>query len=146
MHGSRREMVRPILNELNDVRWLCHDFYEEKGFIPVSDVCDRLFWVPEPDEAPALRRRATRLIRKINDHVLGVLTGLKPDPSALDPSVRYPRAASLDQASKIVVVAGGSWKIRGLAKLLAHWRPDGRRFMNTLITDVTTAQKLLDLP
>ena len=55
-------------------------------------------------------------------------------------------AASLDQASKIVVVAGGSWKVRGLAKLLAHWRPDGRRFMNTLITDVTTAQKLLDLP
>ena len=92
-----------------------------------------------------MRKRAMPLIKRINDRVLGVETGLPPASSSLRRSVRHPLAASLDQAKRVVVVAGGAQKVKGLARLLNHRRPGGRRFMDALITDVATARELLAL-
>ncbi len=145
MPAPRREMMAPIMKELMEIRFICRRFLHEKGYIPVSDVCDRLFWVPEPEEAPELHVRARRMIRIINDHVLGVESGLPPEPTRIPTSARHPRVASLDQVKKVVMIAGGAPKARGLAKLLKHKRPDGRRFMTTLITDQATARMLLEI-
>jgi DNA-binding transcriptional regulator LsrR (DeoR family) len=138
------EVPGPIRSELRKVRTICRRFSEKHNYIPVSDICDRLFWVPGRDEEPDMRARAKPLIQKINDRVMGVETGLPPGPSEVRPSVRYPLGGSLDQAKRVVVVAGGALKVKGLAHLLNHRRPRGRRFMDVLITDTATARELLE--
>lgn len=133
----------PIARPLRALRTICQRFREKHGYIPVSDVCDRLFWVPGPDDSPELRQSAGPLIAEVNGRLLTVETGL-PDPAlSARNDARPSRAGSLDQVQEIVLVAGGPHKERAICRLLRHRRPDGRRFADTLVTDVRTAQALI---
>jgi hypothetical protein len=136
-------MTRSIKKQLMSLDEICREFYGRFRYIPISDVCERLFWVPEDDEAPKLRKRALPLIRQIAERVLSVETGMEAEGEGL---TGKHRPGSLDQIQEVVVVAGGKHKVRALACLLNHHRePEGRRFMDTLITDVKTANSLLRL-
>ena len=85
-------------------------------------------------------------IKEINRHLMGVHTGLPDEPRGPRASKMLPRFASLDRVGKIVVIAGGGLKMRGLAKLLDFRRESqgGRRFMDLLIIDQATARTLLE--
>jgi DNA-binding transcriptional regulator LsrR (DeoR family) len=138
---SRAERASPIFPHLRQLRRICARFREIHGYIPISDVCDRLFWVPEDGESPDLRNEAASLIETVNSHLLTVETGLGPSP----PPRRPTRPASLDQVREVVLVAGGQYKTRAIYRLLCHKSPNKRSFADTLVTDVGTAEALIRL-
>ena len=144
--GPKPEETRPIRPQLRTLREICRRFFDKHDYVPISDVCDRVFWVPEDDETPNLRLRALPLMREVNEHLLTVETGLPPTPRELPPDQRRCRPGSLDQVQEVLMVAGGKHKVRALYRLLRHRREDeGRRFIDTLVTDVRTAEDLLQL-
>ncbi len=139
--ASRPADTRPIKHQRLRLKMICRSFFTRHSYIPVSDVCDRLFWVPDEDVARPMRREANPLLEEINEHLLTVETGMPPWTKGLSGKSR---PGSLDQVQEIVVVAGGQHKVRALRRLLEQRRSDGeRRFMDTLITDVKTAITLL---
>ena len=133
----------PIASELRRLRSYCRQFADRHGYSPISDVCDRLIWVAEPDEAPRLMAKAEPDIRCVNSHLLTIEIGLESAPIRGESVDSVP--GSLDQAQEVILAAGGRFKVRALYRILQHQRPKNRRFADTLFTDVATARALVAL-
>jgi DNA-binding transcriptional regulator LsrR (DeoR family) len=139
--------VRPIRTALRRLRWLCSSFDSRHGFHPVSDIADCLFYVADPEEDLETWKSAVPLIETINRHRLGIETGLYPVEGALPDRAAPPcrEIGSLLSVEHLVVVAGGPAKERAIDRLVRTRRPDGRPYIDTLITDARTARSLQKL-
>ena len=67
---------------------------------------------------------------QVNSRLLTIETGMEPHPRIPVEGTGRARRGSLDQVQEVVVVAGGQHKVHAIHRLLAHARPDKRRFMD----------------
>jgi len=131
---KRNKIPPPLLKVENELRFLVDwserviEEYKRFAYSPVADICNRLFLVPLPPDAPELNegsQRALACIESINACVLAV------------------RWKQLLRVPKLILLAGSEIKALAIHHVLTHDTP--RLRIRTLCTDSRTAEKLITL-
>jgi len=101
------------------------------GYIPVGDVCNRLFFIPPPNGEENLNPRTHELVNKIkgeikdiNDHLLTI------------------DFKQLEMVNTVIAVAGGKNKRDAIYHVLTDFEPKG--VVDVLVTDKDTAEYLIN--
>jgi len=133
-HRFNMEPKGPILSHIkshlsslkkdsDELRKIC-------GYIPVGDVCNRLFFIPPPNGEEKLTSTTRELVKKIegeieeiNDHLLTI------------------EFKQLEMVNTVIAVAGGKNKRHALFHLLTDFEPNG--IVDVLVTDKDTAEYLI---
>ncbi|MBN1550392.1 hypothetical protein JW979_02935 [bacterium] len=134
-----RKSLEQLKEFINDVQKIIGD----KGYCPVGDICNRLFFVPPPpiinnliesniEKYNKLSNEIKRIIKTLNELIVSVTT------------------KQLDMIDTVVAIAGGKFKLHAISESISRKRKYpiksnniGMPLINILCTDNITAGNLL---
>jgi DNA-binding transcriptional regulator LsrR (DeoR family) len=126
-----RPSLHPIAEQLRELVGMCVEVERRwKGYCPVGDICNRLFWIPPPPDCTvddADRSSIQQLVESINDRLVTISRD------------------QLKTIRNIVLVAASLKKARAVLQLLKDLNVNDDPLVRVIATDRLTAVELLEM-